>query len=182
MDNQTWVVVCVNSHFYTGRLKLKSTPVVRYDSLAAARRERDRLRDKYAVTHDDREFYSIMVGRSESIQQVVNDWFARVFSKNEKRARDYMNYRGEDSAPIQSTVKQQETNMSISVTKPTFVNGVAADSFGIDQLIDLIGASQKRVTELQGLGFESKTVAALIAKEEKGIASAIAVLDARKVD
>lgn len=72
--------------------------------------------------------------------------------------------------------------MSIQVTTPTFINGLVADSFGIDTLIELIGKSQSKCKELNELGFESKTVKALIAREEAGIKAAIAILDARKVD
>jgi len=123
-----------------------------------------------------RRYFIIQLPEGASPRIHAREWFNKF---EEKKCQQFY---GEDSAPIQSAVKQQETHMSISVTTPTFVNGVSADSLSIESLIDLIGASQKRVAELNDLGFESKTVSALIAKEEKGIKAAIAVLDARKVD
>ena len=120
-----------------------------------------------------RRYFIIQLPEGVSPRIHAREWF------NKFEEKECQQFYGEDSAPIQPAVKQQETNMSISVTTPTFVNGVSADSLSIESLI---GASQKRVAELNDLGFESKTVGALIAKEEKGIKAAIAVLDARKVD
>ena len=79
--------------------------------------------------------------------------------------------------------KKEESTMSITITKPTFINGNEAGTVSTDALLSLICAAKKRATELEEMGIESKTVTAMIAKENAGIASAIAELDspARKV-
>ena len=72
--------------------------------------------------------------------------------------------------------------MAIIVSSPTMINGRSADSFTNDELINLIADSQKEVNRLKGLNFESKTLSAMIKKEEKGIKDAIVVLDARDTE
>ena len=83
--------------------------------------------------------------------------------------------------PKMSATCKEEVTMSITVTNPTFINGAFSDSISTDELLNLIAKSKRRAAELTGMGIESKTVAALIAKEEKGIAAAIVVLDSREV-
>jgi hypothetical protein len=91
-------------------------------------------------------------------------------------------FNGGRHTPIQSVTNKKEGKvMSIRVTKPVFINGVPADSVSIDELLSLISKSQARVTELKAMELKSKTVDAIVASEEKGVAAALVELDTRKV-
>lgn len=89
-------------------------------------------------------------------------------------------------APVTDVIQSSPTltekrHMSIKVTNPTFINGVNADGVSNDVLLDTIATAQKQVTRLKGMGVKSKTVDAMIAKEEDGIKAAIDVLDSREI-
>ena len=71
--------------------------------------------------------------------------------------------------------------MSIKVTKPTMINGRSEDSYTVDDLIGLVVESEAAIAGFNKVNSESKTVKALIAKEQAGIADLIKILDARQV-
>lgn len=72
--------------------------------------------------------------------------------------------------------------MSIKVTTPTMINGRGESSYTTGDLIELISSSVAEVKRLNDLGFESKTVAAMIERETKGQQAALKILDARKLE
>ena len=88
-----------------------------------------------------------------------------------------LNSKAESSAKV-----KEEKQMSIRVTNPVFVNGSPESSLSTDQLISFIRAAKDSVKSLSEIDVESKTIKALIAKEEKGIADILVVLDGRAKD
>lgn len=77
--------------------------------------------------------------------------------------------------------KQQETIMSIQVSNPTLINGRGEDSFSVEDLIGLIRKSEEQIKSLEGVNTESKTVKALIKREQDGIAAIVKILDSREI-
>ena len=89
--------------------------------------------------------------------------------------------KAESSANICVEIAQEKA-MTIKVTNPVFVNGREQSSYTVDDLIHLITSAEKEVHVLGTMQAESKTVKALVAKKQSGIADLVKVLDARKLD
>lgn len=100
----------------------------------------------------------------------------------QKVVTNYTQSRAAVFSSLYGANNDRKKDMSIKVTSPTLINGRGADSYSVQDLINVVTSAEATQASLKAMKTKSKTVSALIAKEQAGIDAVVAILDAREVD
>lgn len=165
--------------------KITGIPTVKHASVVSAVYEAKRLRKKYRNLYSEFNYwFEVLAIRSPATMDEIICKYMKKFEH--RRVSGVSNPcakallgQPQRVAHQPPQEKQETKDMSIRITNPVFVDGCNADDLSNDQLIAKIEASANETARLKNMPFKSKTLDAMVKKNEEGIKAAVELLDSR---